>query len=122
MQRVAEFMEECARVVEAQETGFALRRLHEVEIVHNNRQNVSVELFLFAEIAHPGAAAFRRPCEIIADEERHRASVRRKHVEGARIIVIELEIETLAEAEAEQLLSGEEDRLDHGFELQIGLD
>ncbi len=70
VQRMAEFVKERARIVEAQEAGFALGRLHEIQHIDDDRQDLAIELFLLAKIAHPGAAAFRGPREIIADEKR----------------------------------------------------
>ncbi len=45
MQRMAEFMKERARIVEAQETGFALGRLHEIQSVDDDRKNARRRAF-----------------------------------------------------------------------------
>ena len=57
VQRVAEFVKQRARVVEAQQAVFLRRRLGEVQHVDDDRQDRAVKFALFAKSAHPGAAA-----------------------------------------------------------------
>ena len=57
MQAMAEFVEQRARIVEAQEARFALAAFGEIHHIDDDRQLRPVELLLAAEIAHPGAAA-----------------------------------------------------------------
>ena len=57
MQRVAEFVKERARIVDAQQTGLAFASLGEIHHVDHDRQLRPVELLLAAETAHPRAAS-----------------------------------------------------------------
>jgi len=58
VQGMAELMKECAGIVEAQEAGFSLGGLGEVQHIDNDRQHLAIELSLLAKGTHPGAASF----------------------------------------------------------------
>ena len=79
VQRMAEFVEQCACVFEAQKTGFAWRGFHKIHHVDDDWQNFAIELLLVAKRAHPGAAVFRRPRKIIADEQADLTAARVAH-------------------------------------------
>jgi hypothetical protein len=66
VQRVAELVEQRSRVVEAEQCRLALRRLVEIHDIDDDRPDITRELLLAAEAAHPCAAALRGPGEIIA--------------------------------------------------------
>ena len=69
VQRVAELVEQRARVVEAEQRRLALGGLGEVHHVDDDRADVAGELLLAAEAAHPGAAPLGGAGEIVAEEE-----------------------------------------------------
>ena len=53
VQGVAEFVEQCPRIVEAQQTRFALAPFGEIHHIDDDWQLPPVELLLAAEVAHP---------------------------------------------------------------------
>ncbi len=69
MQRVAEFVEQRARVIEAQQRRLAAGGLGEIADIDDQRADVARKLFLIAQRGHPGAAALRGAREIIAEEQ-----------------------------------------------------
>src|ERR1700733_6991237 len=85
VQAMAEFMEQRARVVDAQKTRLAVAALGEVHHVDDDRQLRSVKLLLAAESAHPRAAPLRRPREIIAQEQRFWRAVAPNHLPCANV-------------------------------------
>src|ERR1700733_4430929 len=119
---MAEFMKERTRIVDAQKTGLAVAAFGEVHHVDDDRQLRSVKLLLAAESAHPGAAALRRPGEIIAQKQRLWRAVTPLHLPCANVGMIKLEVEALGKAKPEQAACGVERRVDHAVKLQIGLE
>ena len=121
VQRVAEFVEQRARVVERQQRRLARRRLGEIADVEDDRADVAGKLFLVAQRGHPGAAVLGAAREIIADEQADMAAGRVLHLEGAGVGVIERHADG-REAQAEQPARGLEGGLDHLVELEVRLD
>ena len=60
MQRVAEFVEQRARVVERQQRRLARRRLGEIADIEDDRADVAGKFLLVAQRGHPGAAVLGR--------------------------------------------------------------
>lgn len=98
VQTVAEFVKQRAGVVEGQQRRLAARK---IVVVDDNRQDFAVERLLLAVAAHPGAGAFARPGEIIAQEQPDRVSLRVLHLEGADIRVVDRAVGPLDKADAE---------------------
>ena len=61
VQRMAEFVEQGARVVEAEQRRLAVGGLGEIADIDDVRRDVAGELLLIAQRRHPGAAALGRP-------------------------------------------------------------
>ena len=70
MQRMAELVEQCARVVEAEQLRRAGRAFREIHHIDDDGADVAGKFLLAAELRHPGAAALRGPREIIAKKQR----------------------------------------------------
>src|ERR1700677_1278236 len=117
VQGVTEFMEQSARVVDAQKTGLAVAAPSEVHHIDDDRQLRSVEFLLTAETAHPRATSLRRPREVITEKERLWRAVSPLHVPRANIGVVELEIEAFAEGHTEQAACAVEGGVDDAVEL-----
>ena len=84
---MAEFVEQRARVVEAQQRRLALR---EIVVVDDNRQHLAVERLLHPVAAHPGARALAGPREIVVQKQPDRAAgLIVAHLVGAHVRVIE---------------------------------
>ncbi len=122
VQRVAELVEEGARVVEAEERRIARAGFGKIHHVHDDRPDVAVELLLAAKTAHPGAAPLRGPGEIVAEKEADVAAVPVRHVPGADVRMVERHVVALGEGEAEQVLRRMEGRRDDVVEREIRLD
>ena len=122
VQRMAEFVKQGARIVETHETGLPLAGLGEIQDIDDDRPDLAVELLLFAEGTHPGAATFRRPREIIADEKRDLLSVAPGDRPGSRVGMVKRHVLAFAEGQAKEPVRGEKRGLDHFVELQIGFD
>ena len=75
VQRMAELVEQRARVVEAQQRRLALRALGEVHHIDDERPDVAGELLLVAQRRHPGAAMLGGAREIVAEEQADMAAV-----------------------------------------------
>src|SRR4029077_5269039 len=121
-QAMAEFMKERARVVDAQQAGLSVAALGEVHHIDDDRQLRAIELLLPAETAHPGAAALRRPGEIIAQKQRFWRAVTPPHFPCANVGMIELEVEALGEGQPEQAACGVKSRVDDAVNLQVWLE
>ena len=113
MQRMAEFVEQGVRLVDAEEASLAVSGAGEIHHVEDNRQRLAVELVLVAQRTHPRAAMLRGPGEIVADEERDRRSRAPKNRPRARIGMVEADVAALDEGKAEQAMSDVERRRDH---------
>src|SRR5271166_2921943 len=98
-------MKQRARVVETQQARLALAALGEIHHIYDDRHMNAIEFMLATKIAHPGAAALRRPREIIADEQGDRRAVLR-HRPRARVWMVERQVEALGEGEAKQAIGG----------------
>src|ERR671930_608399 len=96
MQRMAELMKKSACLVETQQATLPLACLGEIHDVNDYWLDISVELLLLAEGVHPGAAPFRGPRKIIADEKRDLAPVAIRHGPGSRIGMIKRYVLALA--------------------------
>ena len=121
VQRVAEFVEQRARVVEGQQRGFAVGALGEIHHVDDQRADIAAQLFLLAQRGHPGAAMLGGPREIIAEEQRDMrpaASVTSHTRTSGCQTGMSVQ---LLEAQTEQPCRGVEGGLDDPVELQIGL-
>ena len=121
VQRMAEFVEQRARIVEGEKRRLALRRLGEIHDVDDDRPDVAGQPLLVAQRAHPGAAPLRRPREIVAEGTGRSACPSRRHLPDAHIGVVDRDVVELLEGEAEQPARRVEGRRDHLVELQIGL-
>ena len=80
VQRVAELVEQGARVVEAQERRLAVGGLGKIRHVDDEGADVAGELFLIAQSGHPGAASLRWAREIIAEEQADLSAVTPAHL------------------------------------------
>ena len=83
MQRVAELVEQRARIVEREQRRLAVAALVEVHDIDDQRADVACELLLVAQRRHPGAAALGRAREVIAEEQPEVAAVRAAHLPHA---------------------------------------
>jgi hypothetical protein len=122
VQRVPELVEEGARVVEREQGRLSAAGLGKVHDVEHQRSLVAVELLLRTKRGHPGAAALRRPREIIAEEHPHVAAVGPDHLERAYIRMPGRDVVALGEAKAEQPLRSRKRGRDHAVERQVGLE
>ena len=77
---MAEFVEQRARIVEAEQRRLAVGGLGEIADIDDQRADVAGELFLVAQRGHPGAAAFGRPGEIVAEEQPDLVAVAAAHL------------------------------------------
>src|SRR5215212_8814087 len=116
---MAEFVEQRAGIVEAEERRVALREIHHVD---DDRPDIAREALLRAERAHPRAAALRRPCAVISDEDADRTALCVLHGPHSDVRVILGSVRQFAEAETEQASSGLESGLYDSVELEIRLD
>src|SRR5262249_17530855 len=80
------------------------------------------ELLAVAQARHPGAAALRRPREIVAEEQADVAAARRAHLPHAHLGPPHRHVGARREGEAEQALRRVEGRLYDVVELQIRLE
>ena len=85
VQRVAEFVEQRARLVERQQRRLALGRLGEVHHVVDDRARAAAEPVARLQTAHPGAGALRRAGEIVGEEDAAHRAVGVAHLEGAHV-------------------------------------
>src|ERR1700694_3486521 len=85
MQRMAEFVEQRAGVVEAEQTWGTLRGFGEVHHIDHQRPDVARELLLVAQGRHPGAAMLGGTGEIIAEEKADMLAVRAAHLPDANV-------------------------------------
>ena len=122
VQRVAELVEQSARVIEAEQRRLARRRLGEIADIDDQRTNVAGELFLFAQRGHPGAAALGRTRKIVAEEQADLAAVAAAHLPDAHVGMPDRDVGALREAQPEQALGGVEGGFDHPLEIEVWLD
>ncbi len=118
VQSVAEFVEQRAGVVEAQQSRLAPRK---IVVVDDDRQDRGVEIFLVAKAARPGARALAGPREIVVQEEADRRAIPVAHLPHPYIRVITREVGPRRKAQAEEAAGGVEGRFDHVVEDEIGL-
>src|ERR1700694_1180511 len=85
MQRMAEFVEQRAGVVEAEQTWGALCGFGEVHHIDHQRPDVACKLLLIAQGRHPGAAMLGRAREIITEEKADMLAVRAAHLPDANV-------------------------------------
>ena len=114
VQGVAELVEQGVRLVEAEQawlTGAAAGETHHVD-----------DDLLVTQRAHPGAAVFGVPREIVADEQRDRRAVRADRRPGARVRVWQSHVVAGDEGDAEQAMGDVEGGGDHRLERQIRLE
>ncbi len=104
MQRMAELVEQCVRVVEADQLRRAGRAFREVHHIDDDGANVAGKFFLAAELRHPGAAALRGPCEVIAKKQRHMFAPLVQDFERAHFRMMKIEPVLLDKAQPEQTL------------------
>ena len=102
MQRVAELVKECARVVERQQCRLAVSALREIQHVDDDRRLGFAKLVLRAEARHPRTRSLRGAREIIADEKPDVRPVPVEHFPGSRFGVITRQIGALFELQSEQ--------------------
>ncbi len=69
VQRMAEFVEQRARVVEGEQRRLAGGGLGEIADIDDDRVDIAGELFLVAQRGHPGARVLGGAGEIVADEQ-----------------------------------------------------
>jgi hypothetical protein len=122
VQAVAELVEQRAHVVGREQRRHAVRRLREVVVVDDDRQRLAVRPRLVAEARHPGAAALGRPREVVGQEHAHRPAVGALHLVGAHVGMVDGEVRTPHEPEAEQAPGAVERRLEHPVEHEVRLD
>ena len=101
VQRMAEFVEQRARVVEGEQRRLAGGGLGEVADIDDDRADIAGELFLVAQRGHPGARMLGGAGEIVADEQADVAARSVLDLPGARVGVIERHVDG-REGEAEQ--------------------
>src|SRR5215217_7923143 len=116
---MAELVEQRAGIVEAEERRVALRKIHDVD---DDRPDIAREALLRAERAHPRAAALRRPCEVVSDEDTDVIALCVLHGPDSDVGVVSGSILQFAEAETEQASSGLECGLYDALELEVRLD
>ena len=117
VQPMAELVEQRPGVVQAQKRR---RALGEVQHVHNDGKHLAVKPLLVAEGAHPGAAAFRGPVEVVAHEKPDKLAAAVRNLENAHIRMINGNAARFLEAQPEQPVRGIENRRDHVVQLEIG--
>ncbi len=122
MQRMAELVEQGARIVEAQQRRFAVGSLGEVAHIDDQRPNVAGELFLVAQRGHPGAAALGRARKIVAEEQADLGAIAAAHLPDAHVGMPHRHIGALGEAQPEQAFRRVEGGLDHPLEIEVRLD
>jgi len=122
MEGVTEFVEQRARVLEADQDRLAVPALGEVHDVEHQRANLAIELVLLAQGRHPGPAALGRPGEKVAEEQAEMAPVRRPHLPGADVGMPDRHVGSRGERDPEQPARGFEGGFDHAVEPQIWLD
>ena len=101
MEGVAEFMEQGARIVEAQERRLALGSFREIHHVDDDRTDLAGQSLLRPEGAHPGAAALGRASKVIADEGSDLGAVRVNDAPCANVRMIVWEILQFREFEGQ---------------------
>src|SRR5438045_7237091 len=109
VQPMAEFVEQGARVIEAQERRIALG---EIVVVDDDREHVAVEHLLLAIAAHPGTGMLAGPREIVVQKEADRTVRRVAYLIGAHIRMVERAVMALDKAEPEQASGAVERRCD----------
>ena len=120
MQSVAEFVERRDDLVEGQQSGFALRRLGDIEMVAHHRP-VAEQMGLRDIGVHPSAAALVGTGVKVGDEQRQRLAGDIEHFEHAHIFLIYRQVEPFLEADAVQFFGGEENPAQqHIVEFEIG--
>ena len=119
MQGMAELVEQRACIVEAEERRVSFREVHHID---DDRPNIAGKPLLGPEGAHPGAAALRRPREVVADEDADEIAVRVADLPEPDVRMIAGNVLQLREAQAEQAVGRLERGLDHPLELEIRLD
>ncbi len=93
VQRMAEFVEQGAGVVEGEHRVVPLGGLREVHRVDDDGAHllvvaVAAEFVLAAKAAHPRAGAFRGPREVVADEDADMRAVRPAHLPHSRVWMV----------------------------------
>src|SRR6476619_1465596 len=122
MERMAEFVKQRARVVEAQKRRLAVRGLGEVAYIDDQRTAVAGEPLLVAQSRHPRAAAFGGAGKIVAEEQSDLAVVASAHLPDAHVRVPGRNIGALGKAQAEQTFCCVEHRFDYAIEIEIRFD
>ena len=108
VQRMAEFVEDCGYIIEAEQRGLAGCGLAEIRNVINDGQGVE-ELGARDKVIHPGAAVFVVAFEVVAIPQRERLAVSVDDFEDAHVGVVDGNIVALLEREAVELVGGEEE-------------
>ena len=122
MQRMAELVEQCVRVVEADQLRRAGRAFREIHHIDDDGADIAGKFFLAAELRHPGAAALGGPREIIAEKQRHMFAPLVQDFERAHFRMIKIEPAPLDKPQPEETLGHMEGGGDHIVELEIGRD
>src|SRR5712671_4785583 len=119
MEGVTEFVEQRARVLEADQDRLAVPALGEVHDVEHQWAYLAIELVLLAQGRHPGPAALGRPGEVVAEEQAEMAPVRCPHLPGADIGMPDRHVGSRRDRDPEQPARGLEGRRYDAVEPQI---
>src|SRR5919108_1478928 len=84
--------------------------------------NIAPELFLVAQLGHPGAAALRSTGEIVAEENATMTSRGVTHLPRSHVLMPDRHVVAALEGQAEEAARGVERGFDDSLELEIWLD
>ena len=122
MQRVSEFVQHRADLVECQQRRGILGRFREVENQRDQRAGVlPVARRLAAEFGHPGPAAFRGPREEVHVQYGQEFPVGVVHFVGLYVRVVDRDVGVLFERDSVESAGQVENAGLHVFEFEIGL-
>src|SRR5262249_35537379 len=119
---MAEFVEQRARVFEAQKCRLAAGGLGEIADIDDQGSDVAANLSLLATRRHPGAAPFGPPCEVVAKEQTDLFAVRAGPLPRSHVEMPNRHVRTRRKVQTEQATGRVERRLDHAIEAEIRLD
>ena len=122
VQRVSEFVQHRADLVECQQRRGILGRFREVENQRDQRAGVlPVARRLAAEFGHPGPAAFRGPREEVHVQYGQEFPVGVVHFVGLYVRVVDRDVGVLFERDSVESAGQVENAGLHVFEFEIGL-
>ena len=119
MQRVAELVERGVHLIGGEQRRLTRRRLRNVEVVDDDRLRAE-QPRLLDEAVHPRAAALVAARVPVDQEQAVRRAVGVEHFEHAHVCLVHRQILALLEAQAVQLVRGEQHAVDqHAIHFEV---